>query len=336
MRSVDMQDFPHEAAITVMNTSGVTIQNLAVDATNNTVSGCGLPVSAIHFLNSSGKVYGNAITGAVLHDVQTCSQVLGNGFGVRVDSDGTQPGPFEVTIEKNSIHDYTADGVFAVGPGAGSSTAPVTVHVRDNSISGIGPGIGTPQFGVFIHGAVGKVSGNTINEGTCGTLAIETDCITLRSEGVTLRVAEAGTVVDHNIIMKAQSGIFIKGGTQLTISNNVIGNIEGADGIDIQGVTNSLFDGNTISNALPLSNQACGIFEDTGTKVSGNIILNTTVNDAYCGVTYVSADQVLLGSYFNTLYTDVNGDLNPNGLPATEPGQPGATAIRSRRLLDWE
>ncbi len=334
----DMQDYPYEAVITVRNTTGVTIQNLAIDASKNTVSGCGLTLSGIHFFNSSGKAYGNAISGAQLADIQTCTGVFGNGFGILVDSDGTQPGPFNVEIERNSIHDYTKDGIYVVGAGAGTPYAAVKAGIRNNIISGIGPGSGTLQFGVFIFGALAKVTNNRISEGTCGTLNPSSDCVNLRSEGVTLRFAEAGTVVDGNTIMNAQSGIFINGGTQLTITNNVVANIEGLDGIDIQNLTNSIFDGNTLYNGYPISNDSCGIYEVTGTGVSGNIILNTTTNDAYCGVAYVAGEHVSLGSYFNTLYTEFNSDVYPSGPPSVEPGQSGgvtgSSAFRSRRNIE--
>jgi len=324
----DLQSLPYESVITVMNTSGVTIENLAVDASQNTVSGCSPTLSAIHFFNSSGNVIASAISGAQLQDVTTCSGLFGNGFGVLVDNDGTLPGPFKVSIQQNSIHDYEQDGIYVVGPGSGVSTAVVNVDIAGNSISGVGPASGTLQFGVFLNGAAGRITGNRISEGTCGTLALYPDCYNLRSEGVTLRSVGAGTVVDSNIIDNAQSGIFINVVTQAKITNNIIGNIEGLDGMDIQGLTNSLIQGNTIFNALPVSNESCGIYEISGTGNSGNTISNTTVNDAYCGVAYVTADHVGSGAYFNTLYTTFNVDLNPNGLPPVEPGQPSAGPSR--------
>ncbi|HUD98924.1 MAG TPA: right-handed parallel beta-helix repeat-containing protein [Bryobacteraceae bacterium] len=327
----DLQNLPYESVITVMNTSRVTIQNLAIDASLNTVSGCSPTLSDVHFFNSSGKVVSSALSGAELPDVSTCSGLFGNGFGVLVDSDGSLAGPFNVSVLESSIHDYEQDGIYVVGPGAGVSPAIVNVTIAGNSISGIGPASGTLQFGVFLNGAVGQITGNRISEGLCGSLTISPDCVNLRSEGVTLRSVGAGTVVDGNIINDVQSGIFINGVTQAKITNNVIGNVEGLDGMDIEGLTDSLIEGNVIFNALPVSNESCGIWEDSGTGDSGNTISNTTVNDAYCGVEYVSADHVTSGTYFNTLYTTFNGDLNPNALPPIEPGQsaPASAAFRS-------
>jgi hypothetical protein len=184
---------------------------------------------------------------------------------------------------------------------------------------------------VFLNGAAGQITGNMISEGLCGTLAIGPDCVNLRSEGVTLRSVGAGTVVNGNYISNAQSGIFMNGVTQAKITNNVISNIQGLDGMDLEGVTDSLIQGNTVFNALPVSNDSCGIWENTGTGISGNTIENNTVNDAYRGVAYVTADRVVSGTYFNTLYTTFNIDLNPEGPPPVEPGTPpSAAAFRSR------
>ena len=280
--------------------------------------------------NSSGKVDASAISGAELHDVTTCSGLFGNGFGVLVDSDGTLPGPFKVTIADNSIHDYEQDGIYVLGPGAGISPAVVNVDITANSISGIGPGSGTLQFGVFLNGAAGSIRDNHISEGTCGMLAV-TDCVNLRSEGVTLRSVQAGTEVDGNVITNAQSGIFINGVVQASITNNVISNIDGYDGIDVEGLTNSQIQGNRIFNALPITNESCGVYEFSGTGDSGNTITGNAVNDAYCGVGYVTADAVESGIYLNTLYTTFNTDLNPDGLPPAEPGQStSGAAVRVR------
>jgi len=324
------QDTTYESVITVLNTSGVTIENLAIDASNNTLSGCSPTLSDVYFLNSSGKVILSALSGAELPDVTTCSGLFGNGFGVLVDTDGSLPGPFNVAIEQNSIHDYEQDGIYVVGPGAGISPAAVNVVVAGNSISGIGPSSGTLQFGVFLNGATGQIKGNYISEGTCGTMAI-TDCINLRSEGVTLRSVGAGTLVDGNYITNAQSGIFINGLVQASITNNVISNIEGEDGIDVEGLTDSQIQGNKIFNGFPISNESCGVYEWSGTGDTGNTIGANLVNDAYCGVAYVTADVVTSGTYFNTLYTTFNTDLNPDGLPPVEPGQSGSVPpVRTR------
>src|SRR5262249_33320152 len=64
------------AVISVVNTNGVSIEGLAIDASQNTVSGCTVTLSAIHFSNSSGSVLNNAISGAQLPDPTTCTKLF--------------------------------------------------------------------------------------------------------------------------------------------------------------------------------------------------------------------------------------------------------------------
>lgn len=309
----DLESLPVEAVITVMNTGGVTIENLAIDASKNSVSGCSPGLAAIHYFNASGSVANNALFGAQLANPQSCVAILpGNGFGVLVDSN--KPGPFHVSVEHNSIHDFTKDGVLAINTG-------VKVEVESNRIAGVGPSTGISfQFGVFIaNGALGLVNRNVITEGSCGTLS-STDCFSARSEGVTLKSPGDGTVVHHNIISNAQSGIFINGGNRIRVTENLINGIDSLDGIDIQGTasgffTNSLIERNAIFDLGPVANESCGIFESSGTGVAGNTISHNTVNDGYCGVAFVTADDVDANTYFNTLYTELNGDLFPITFP---------------------
>jgi nitrous oxidase accessory protein NosD len=310
---------PFEAVIAVTNTRDVTIENLAIAGSNNTVSGCaGASLAGIHYYNSSGRVENNAIFGAEVANPQSCTSLLpASGFGVEVDAD--QPGPFCVSVQHNSIHDYTRDGVYVTGSG-------VTARIEDNTISGVGPSIGTFQFAVWVlNGAVGLINRNVITEGLCGTLSVSA-CINLRSEGVTLKAVGDGTVVDSNVITNAQNGIFINDANRMRITNNLIRNIDALSGMDIQGTasgyfTNSLIDGNSIFNVGPIDQNAssneegCGINEYSGTSISGNTISNNTVNDAYCGVAAVGADRVGSGAYFNTLYTVLDSDLYPISYP---------------------
>ena len=162
-----LSGLPAEAVITVMNTQGVNIQNLAIDASNNTVSGCDTFVSGIHFYNSSGTIGNSAVSGAQLKDPTSCSALTpGNGFDVEVESTqctgcigSTPPDLYHVTITGNDLHDYTRSGVYATGSG-------ITVDVQNNSITGLGPATGTFQFAIYlVSGPVGRITGNAIAEG---------------------------------------------------------------------------------------------------------------------------------------------------------------------------
>jgi hypothetical protein len=311
--------FSFAAVITVVNAQGVVIEGLAIDASLNGVSGCTELLAGVHFYNSSGVVANNAISGAQLATPCVAkASALGNGFGVEVDTATGQTGPFAVSISGNSIHDFNKAGILVNGAG-------ITADISGNTVAGVGPSTGYNQFAVFITtGAVAHVTHNFLSLGSCGSITL-TNCVTLRSEGVTFKAVGDGSVVDSNFITNAQSGIFLNGANNAQITNNVIMNIDAEDGIDIQGTasgyfTNSVIQGNIISHVLPLSNQSCGISEFSGTGVAMNLILNNTVNDAYCGVAYVTADQVYSGVYTNALYATLNADLYPTTFPpAVEP-----------------
>jgi hypothetical protein len=296
------------AVVSVLNTDGVHLLNIGVDASKNTVSDCTPTLSAVHFLNSSGEIRNDAITGAKLTSTGACPTLFGNGYGVLLESTGA--GSYSVLVQGNSIHDYSKEGVRAIGNG-------ITATVSGNVITGLGPAGGYFfQFGVFVlNGAVGLIKGNQIAEGDCGTLNL-TDCFNARSEGVVLRAVGDGSVVDQNVITRAQSGIFINNANKARITNNLIGEISALDGIDAQGMSNSLLLNNSISNATPLANQSCGIAEFPGMGSAGgtegnNLIINTVVNDAWCGLAYVQTTTVVSGRYSNVQYTKFRSDLGP-------------------------
>ena len=317
----DIMGLATEAVITVMSTQGVVIESLAIDASQNTVAGCSPSVAGVHFFNASGKVKDSAIFGAELANPTSCTTlVYGNGFGVRIDSN--QPGPFTVSVEHNTIHDYGADGVLVTGAGG----TPLTAEIDGNTISGPGPAIGTFQFGVFVaNGAAGHIHHNMITEGLCGSLPTPT-CFARRSEGVVLRAAGDGVVVSDNIITNAQAGVFINGANDLKVTDNLISNIYGADGITIQGTaaghfTNSVIKGNRIYNMEGITDPnagACGIYEypNTGT-FSGNEISDNLVSDAFCGVSLDPPDTASSGRYLNVLFTVLDSTVTPP--PPVEP-----------------
>jgi hypothetical protein len=307
----DLQGLPFEAVITVMNTTGVTIDNLAIDASQNTVASCDIALSAVHFYNASGLLKNSAVFGAQLPNPQSCSTFFGNGFGAVVDS--SEAGPFHVEIENNSIHDFQRDGIEATNTG-------VNVNIVGNNISGLGPSTGINQFGIFLlNGAIGQVKGNIITEGSCGTLS-PTDCYNLRSEGVVLRGVGGGVAVDNNVINHVQSGIFLNGVNGARITSNLIGNVEVLDGIDMEGTSNTLVQGNTIFN-VSLESLSEGVFENDGGGEGNNQFSNNTVNDAYCGVAFVATSHLTNNNYFNVLYPELLSNGNP-GPPPTEPPLP--------------
>ena len=254
------------AVITAMNTNDVTLRNLAVDASNNTVSGCAVTLSGIHYYNASGTIDGVATAGTRLADPSTCSKLFpGNGFGVLADQSAS-PGSYEIQVRSASIHEFTRNGILVMGAGEHAT-------VEGNMITGIGPASGGNQFGVFLaNGATGRVEGNSISQRTCGAIA-PSDCVPLRSEGVVLRSVGSGVVAEANIITNVQAGVFVNGAPSPIVQWNSISNV---NGIHIQGSTGGTYVGNRIMHVGPISTyssqngEGCGLDDVPGLSSSGD------------------------------------------------------------------
>jgi hypothetical protein len=310
------------AVISVISTSNVTISNLAIDASNNTVTACTPALAGIHFYDSSGRVENTAISGTGLSTQTDCTTLFpGNGFGVEADQMMGAAGPFKVTVENSSIHDFGRDAVIVNG-------AAESANVNNNFITGIGPSTGVNQFGVFLaEGATGQVVGNFITQGNCGSISIA-NCFGLRSEGVVLRAVGNGVVVANNVISNVQAGVFVNGATYPQVIKNTVDSVDALDGIHIQGSVSGLYTGNRVAHVGPFTTdtsndeEGCGLNDISGTNSSGNEIVANWINDAYCGVGYVSTDRVDANIFLNVLYLTLNGDNYPTVFPPpTEPGQ---------------
>jgi hypothetical protein len=305
---------PFIAVISVLNTSDVTIENLVVDAGKNAVPGCDVSLAGIHFSNASGTVENSVVTGTALSTPTSCTTLFpGNGFGVEADQSTGAAGPFNVAVLNSSIHDFGRDAILVNG-------AAEVADIKGNNIAGIGPSTGVNQFGVFLaNGATGKVTRNTISQGKCtGTLM---QCTALRSEGVVLRSVGNGVVVSDNWISNVQAGVFVNGATDALVSKNRIVNVDTLNGIHIQQSISGIYEENDITHG-GISDQVCGLADIPGSGSSGNKFSGNSVNDAYCGIGYVTGDQVdNKNSTANTLYETLNLDTNSNEPPPVEPGQ---------------
>ena len=315
------------AVISILNTSNVTIQNLSIDASNNAISGCTVALAGIHFYNASGMVDSVAVSGTQLSNPASCTTLFpGNGFGVQIDQDATSSASYHVTVQNSSIHDFSRNAILAAGVGE-------TVDIDSNSITGVGPSLGVNQFGVFLaNGATGRITNNNITQGSCAAIPIPA-CFNLRSEGVVLRSSGDGVIIDGNTISNVQAGVFVNGASRASITRNTIVNVDALSGIHIQGSVSGLYIGNRIVHVGPFTldtstdEEGCGINDVSASGSSGNTILANTVNDAYCGVGYVTGDRVEANVFWNTLYETLNGDSYPDVFPPpVEPGQPAPAA----------
>jgi hypothetical protein len=317
----------YASVIMVLYTQNVSLVNLTVDASANKISGCSPLLSGIHFYDSSGTVDSVTTTGTSLGNQTSCTTLFpGNGFGVEIDQDSTSKAAYSVEVRNSSISDFSRSGILAMGAG-------ITVNIQNNWIAGMGPSTGVNQFGVFLaNGTVGRVSGNTITQGNCGSIAI-LDCFNLRSEGVVLRSVGDGVVVENNTINNVQAGVFVNGANKAVVTGNSVANVDALSAIHIQGGTSGLYENNRILHVGPLTTdtafdeEGCGINDVSGTGSMNNQIHSNFIADAYCGVAYVTGDQFGGNSFVNTLYETLDEDNYPDTFPP--PVEPGQTAPSS-------
>ena len=128
-------------------------------------------------------------------------------------------------------------------------------------------------------------------------------------------------LVAGNVINNVQAGIFVNGATNTWVANNIISNVDALDGIHIQNSSGGLFTGNRVLHVGPFTTDTsndeagCGINDITGSGSAFNKIFDNWINDAYCGVGYISSDKVSGNIFLNTLYETLNGDNYPSGFP---------------------
>jgi parallel beta-helix repeat protein len=128
---------------------------------------------------------------------------------------------------------------------------------------------------------------------------------------VVLRSAGSGVVIANNVINNVQAGVFVKGATSPQVTGNTISNVDALNGIQAQGSVAHLYAQNEIFHVGPIkaAGEGCGIQDITGTNSSANTIQLNWVNDAYCGIAYVSSDILNPNYLMNTLYSTLNVDL---------------------------
>jgi parallel beta-helix repeat protein len=273
------------AQITIQNTSGVTLNNLIVDAAGNTLTCASPPVTGIVFDSASGTV----------NNVAVRNQVAGGAGGAGCDGFGlfafnATSQPQTVTVENSDFRNIATWGISGEGQVMKLNTLNNYVAGPDNSQHA--------TIGIFYFGVTGTIQGNTVvNEILpAGTAA------TPLSNSIGIGLACTTANVTGNRISDTQLGIFIggcEGGafpSNSTITQNQIFETKLFDGIYISMAT-----GNTISNNTIVGSGEAGIHFDTG--ANSNTASGNMITEACTGV--LSAPKVsnkLSANTFKALY----------------------------------
>jgi hypothetical protein len=337
------------AVVTPTGASGpikVNLYYLAIDGSNNQLSGCGTELIGIYYQNASGTV------DQVVTRNQELPPGLGScqdGFAIYVESGYNSGGSATVTIENSNVHDYDQNGITADGSGT-------IATILGNYVLGQGAISAAPQNGIQLsNGATGSVKNNQvsdqvyINPPNCSA---NTPPYCYGAAGILIYDSEASlnnpVTISGNSISNTQLAIYASGdgagGTAdyNTVTMNKITGTQAAgvyleDGIDLCSNLNSALS-NTVFNS-----SGAGIHIDSSCVESGNPTGNdtsatkNTINEACAGVlTGSGTDSNQYFNYFyNVIQSALAGDSCPaSGLPARakprlkpKPRQPSCPAV---------
>lgn len=278
--------------------SVITVTGGDVNIENLTVDGAGAAASAafdfhgIGIHNADVTIDGVAVTRVRTGGPGGTFNGAQRGRAIFV---GNDTGTHTVTVSNSVISDYQKNGIDIRGAG-------VTADITGNIITGAGPTGVIAQNGIVIlGGAVGNISGNTVEDHEyTGSGA--------SSAGILLYGASAGTVVSNNLnINDNQLGIALDNSTSgATISGNTVTGSNSA-GISVNGGS-ALIEGNTVRGSD--GNQV-------GIRVQGSAIVDA-------GSDNTDGDPTGLGNSAGgnilTGYTGTGGNYAIQNLNTDVPG----------------
>jgi hypothetical protein len=302
---------PIAAQIAVITPAGsvatpivVNIDNIAVDGSNNQISGCGTDLVGIYYQNASGTIDHVATR---FQELSTGLFGCQSGLAIFAQSGYSSGGTSTITIENSSVHDYDKNGITVDGSGMNAT-------VTMNYVVGIGATPLIAQNGIQVSdGATGTVTKNTV------------------TDDVYVNPSNCGT--PNNPACYSATGILLydSGGTSakpLLVTSNIVSNAQG--GIVAVGDSSGTADYNTVSSNRITTSPAAGPYQLDGIDLCSNhntASLNTVFNASGSGVHIDSSCTESTGSSGNNTSATTNtvneacaGVLTGNGTGNSESG----------------
>lgn len=251
---------PIATAILVAGATGVSIDGLTVDGTNNGLTQCAPRLFGIAFQNAAGEIGHVAIRNFKLGTGLGGCQ---SGTGIFVQSGGG--GVSNVEIDNSTIHDFQKNGITADEVGT-------QVSVHDNVVTGIGPTSGAAQNGIQIgFGAGGAISMNTVTNNVWSPCMAVDTCVTVATN--ILVTLSDGVEVSDNGVGVSQVGIFLHGNQGLVRGNETFATTV-FDGIRIEGDASRVRDNHVFNGA------------ESGIFISGNnnLVEHNKITEAAVGI----------------------------------------------------
>jgi parallel beta-helix repeat protein len=306
----------------------VTVQFLAIDGSNNQLTGCGTDLVGIYYQNASGTINQNATRFQELApDLFGCQ----DGLAIYVESGYDSGGSAVVTVSNNSVHDYDKNGITADGSGT-------VATITSNYVVGIGATPLIAQNGIQVSdGATGSVKANTVTDDVYvnpdGGPYYSATGILLYDSGT----VSAGIMVSGNTVSNSQGGIVTYGDSFGTADNNTISankvttspaagpyQLDGIDMCSNHNTATSNFVYNSSGAGVHIDSQCT---ESTGASGNNSTVTKNTINEACAGVlTGNGAGNMVGGSgnlniTYNVVQVTQTGDSCPAGAPKHAAGK---------------
>lgn len=297
----------------------VNLSFIAVDGSNNQISGCGMDLVGIYYQNAGGT-----INQVVTRNQELAPDLFGcqSGLAIFTESGYGSGGTSVVTIENSSVHDYDKNGITVDGSGTMAT-------VTGNYVVGIGATPLTAQNGIQMSdGAGGSIKNNTVTDDIYvnpeGGPYYGSSGILLYDSGGT---SGSPVTISGNTVSNTQLAIVTYGDSNGTADyNNVSGNkITGtqAAGIYLDDGVDLCSNNNTATSNTVYNSSGSGIHidstctESTGTSGNNTSVTRNTVNEACAGVLLGSGSgsSQAVNIFFNVVQTTQTGDSCPVGAP---------------------
>jgi parallel beta-helix repeat protein len=258
-----------------------TIRNISVDASNNNLPNCVVPVG-IYFADSSGTVSHVAFR----NQSTNCNSATNpQGDGVFVQSNGSLPAV--VSVLNSSFHNPGWMAMHADGAGS-------NVTLKNNTA--VGPGA-TSGNGILVESGAGAAAITNNSESNALPNGQGTGFW-----GILLNGCAGNSLVNANTLSNTQIGIYVSCSTN-TVSGNTVFNSQ-LDGVAVCGSGNTI-NGNTLDDS---GRAAVNLIQ--GCADANNLVYNNAVDGACTGSlvgTDALSNSIGPNTLFNTKFLSLTG-----------------------------
>jgi hypothetical protein len=239
----------------------VILTGITVDGSNAEVQGCSVSAFVAGIFYASG-------TAGTINEMTTRNQQLPScGYGIWIENG---PGPIQsITVENNSVHDVTWEGIFAISNQTPSTLA---ATIKGNFVNGK---VYNQTKDIEVNGVSGALTGNVVTGGFQGI------------------INDGGPVtISGNAVADISIGVAIAFGDGSTVTSNKISNVHTAFLLGGSGISpGPTLTGNTTKNTTYVIEYNC---------IPNVTVKSNTFNDSQFGFDNVPSANSGLG--VNALY----------------------------------